>query len=335
MSSSAGATPTTPPAPTPPVAVEDAPMDAPHFRRVAALTYRTAPSPSDGTNDIFEAVLMLAENQLDPDAEVMRENKGGSSASRLEKATWLGRAWRHVVNYTSKNLAQTRQADFLNAFSRQLELNPAEESSTVMVSCQCSIVSGGELRLGSLFATNCGLYFCSRIPEVEPPADTATKSDANANRPKDKGSAQDEPDYIKERVLFTDVASLLPSIFLNQNGTTTPFIQGIPNGVVAPTALQVFTVRLSMVLQFVDLHTVAVKRPEKSAPETVKSRSDTMQDAPCTDVVRKREFNLIGELPPKLDTLKFCALLSRLWARRLHELGRPLENPTTQYADPH
>ncbi|TPP49917.1 hypothetical protein CGC21_29415 [Leishmania donovani] len=304
---SSGNTPVMPPTPT--SAAKDAPQGPSGFSRAAALTYRTAPHPSDSTDGVFEALLMLAADRLNPNGEAMKENSS-SGASHSKKGSWFGRAWRHVVDYATNNLLKMRQADFLNAFSRQLEVNPAEESSTVMVSCQCFIVSGGKLRFGSLFATNCGFSAGLR-------------------------GAEDEVEYIKERILFTDVASLLPSIFLEQNGTATPFIQGIPNGVVAPTALQVFTVQLSTVLQFLHLHNVGVKRPKRSAAEAEKGGAGAVQEAPCIDVVQKHEFNLVCELPPSLDTLKFCALLWRLWAQRLHDLGRPLEHPAVHYAEPH
>ncbi|KAI5686750.1 hypothetical protein MNV84_03402 [Leishmania braziliensis] len=323
----------TPPAPAFSAAAKDAPQAPRNFRRAAVLTYRTAPHPNDSIEGIFEALLMLAADQLDPNGEARESSR--SSASRAEKRGWLGRAWRHVVNYASSDLWQMHQADFLKAFSRQLELNPAEESSTVMVSCQCFMVSGGKLHFGSLFATNCGLYFCSCTPETALAAATAAEYDASSNTTADSGDAEDEIEYIKERILFTDVASLLPSISLEQHGTVTPFIQGIPSGVVAPTALQVFTVQLSTVLQFVDLHKVAVKQPKKFAAEAKRFSDDTVQDAPCTDVVQKCEYNLVCKLPPNLETLKFCALLWRLWTQRLHELGRPLENPAAHYAEPH
>ncbi|KAG5480390.1 hypothetical protein LSCM4_06156 [Leishmania orientalis] len=333
LSSSGGATPTTPPAPTSSAADKHALQDPRGFRRAAVLTYHTAPYPSNSIDGIFEALLMLAADRLGPNGEVVKE-KTSNRTSRAEKGGWLGRAWKHVVSYTSSNLLQIRQAAFFNAFSRQLELNPAEESSIVMVSCQCFIVSDGKMRFGSLFATNCGLYFCSCEPQAAPAATTAAEANASSNSSADN-RVEGEVDYIKERVLFTDVASLLPSISLEQKGTIAPFIQGIPSGVVAPTALQVFTVQLSTVLQFVGLHKVAVKRPTRSAAEAERGSGDTGQDAPYTDVVQKREFNLICELPCNLDTLKFCALLWRLWAQRLHQLGRPLENPAVHYAEPH
>ncbi|CAG9573152.1 conserved hypothetical protein [Leishmania major strain Friedlin] len=331
---SSGNTPVVPPTPTSLAAAKDAPQGPRDFSRAAALTYRTAPHPSDSTDGVFEALLMLAADRLDPNGEAMKENSS-SGASRSKKGSWLGRAWRHIMDYATNNLLKMRQADFLNAFSRQLEVNSAEESSTVMVSCQCFIVSGGKLHFGSLFATNCGLYFCSCAPEAAPAAAAAAESDAGATSSADHRGADDEVEYIKERILFTDVASLLPSIFLEQDGTATPFIQGIPNGVVAPTALQVFTVQLSTVLQFLNLHNVAVKRPKRSAAEAEKNGAGAVQEAPCIDVVQKHEFNLVCELPPSLDTLKFCALLWRLWAQRLHDLGRPLEHPAVHYAEPH
>ncbi|KAG5480003.1 hypothetical protein LSCM1_06423 [Leishmania martiniquensis] len=330
LSSTGGPTPL---APASSAGAKNAPQGPRDFRRAAVLTYYTAPYPSDSIDGIFEALLMLAADRLDANGAVMREQRS-SRASRDEKGSWLGRAWKHVVKYASSNLAQMRQAAFLNAFSRQLELNPAEESSIVMVSCQGFIISYGKRHFGSLFATNCGLYFCSCEPEVAPAAAVAAASNESSNNSTGNGVEGDVED-IKERVLFTDVASLLPSISLEQKETAAPFIQGIPSGVVAPTALQVFTVQLSTVLQFVGLHEVAVKQPKKLAVEAERGGGDTVQDAPCTDVVQKREFNLICELPRHLDTLKFCALLWRLWALRLHQLGRPLENPAVQYAEPH
>lgn len=296
-----------------------------HYRRAAALTYHTAPCPSDSTECVFEALLTLAADRLDANGEAIRDGAAvtaaaSSSTAQVERGTWLGRAWRFAVDYTSKSFLAARQDAFLEAFSRQLELNPAEETSTVMMSCECYLVSGGQLHLVTLFATNCGLYFCT--PNVATTAAPSEESDAD--------------DGIKDRALFTDVASLLPSIFLPQRDeTAAPFIQGIPSGVVAPTALQVFTVRLSTVLQFVALHNVAVKPPGKPTAEAERSGAESMHEALCTDVVRKREYNLICELPPNLDTLKFAALTERLLTQRLHEPGRPLEHPAARYAEPH
>ncbi|GET88141.1 hypothetical protein, conserved [Leishmania tarentolae] len=322
------------PTPTSLSAAKDAPQGPHDFRRAAVLTYRTAPHPSDSINSIFEALLMLDADRLVPNGERVKEHNS-TDVPRAKKDSWFRSAWRHVMSYTTSDLLQMRQADFLNTFSRQLEVNPAEESSTVMVSCQCFIVSGGSLRFGTLYATNCGLYFCSCRPEAAPATVAAANSHVHWNSSTDSGGAKGEVEYIKERVLFTDVASLLPSIVLEQNGTALPFIQGIPNGVVTPTALQVFTVQLSTVLQFVGVRSVAVKRPQRSIAEPERVGAGAVQEAPCIDVVQKHEFKPVCELPPRLDTLKLCALLWRLWAQRLHDLGRPLENPAAHYAEPH
>lgn len=296
------------------VATSSPPQQLPVYQRAAALTYFTAPYPSDSTNDILEVLLSLAADKVDV--------TGSSLDSRVSSSGWLGRAWKQVTDYKAAQAVKTRQDDFLTAFSRQLELNPTEESSVVMVSCHCFVVSNGKLDFGTLYVTNCGLYFCAATVQAA----------ANANAEK----AAEGVELIKERVLFTDMASFLPSIVLAQKDSSAPpFIQGIPSGVVAPTALQVFTVRQSTIVQFVGLHDVVVRPPRKSAAEREKAGADAVQDAPCTDVVRKHEYALIDELPSNLDTIKFCALLWRLWTERLNELGLPLENPAARYAEPH
>lgn len=299
------------------------------YQRAAALTYHTAPYPSDNLEGVFEALLLLAADKVDVN--------GASVDTGLQAGGWLGRAWRHVTDRTAAHRLQSRQADFLAAFSRQLELNPAEESNVVMVSCHCFVVSNGKLHFGTLYATNCGLYFCAAAIEV---ARSASVESAENGSGSSADSRAPEPlvdgmEFIKERVLFTDTASFLPSIFLEQKGNAPPYIQGVPNGVVAPNALQAFTVRCSRVIQFVGLHDVVVKPPRRKAAEREKSATDAVQDAPCTDVVHKREHALIEQMPSNLDTFKFCALLWRLWRERLTELDLPLENPAARYADPH
>ncbi|KAK7195572.1 hypothetical protein NESM_000485600 [Novymonas esmeraldas] len=306
------------------------------YHRAAALTYRIAPYPSDSIDGVLEALLALAADKRDPTGGKLGNT--ADTAQGAASATWLSRAWGHVVGSPMSHLLQARQSTFVEAFSRQLELHPAQESSTVMASCQCSIVSNGNLHPGLLFATNCALYFCSSTTESTPAAVSAATSPGatlSSSAPGRDGEAEEGTHYIKERVLFTDIASVLPSIALEQHGTTTPFIQGIPSGVVAPTALQVFTVQLSTVLQFVGLHNVAVKPARRSAADAARESGDAPPSAPCTDVVRRGEDGLVHALPPHLDTLKFSALVFRLWATRLRELGRPLEHPAAQYAQPH
>ncbi|KPA75315.1 hypothetical protein ABB37_08612 [Leptomonas pyrrhocoris] len=323
----------TAPPPPPPRASPQPTTSAPHvaappspvYVRAAALTYVTAPYPSDSTEGIFEALLLLAAGKVNAN--------GSSTESRADAGGWLARAWRHVTDYSAAHLLKARQEDFLAAFSRQLELNPAEESNVVMVSCHCFIVSNGELVFGTLYATNCGLYFCAAA--VPAAANAGAERAETGLASSDAEPAAEGMEFIKERVLFTDMASFLPSIFLEQKDRAPPFVQGVPSAVVAPTALQVFTVRRSTVIQFVGLHEVVVKPPRKAAAERERAGVDAAQDAPCTDVVRKTEHLLITELPPSLDTLKVCALLWRLWAERLNELGLPLEHPAARYAEPH
>lgn len=319
-----------PPPTASPEALQHEQAPAPRvYQRAAALTYLTAPYPSDHLESLFDALLLLAADKIDVNGAAV-DTSGRSGG-------WLGRAWRHVTDRSAAHRRQSRQEDFLAAFSRQLELNPAEESSVVMVSCHCFIVSKGKLHFGTLYATNCGLYFCAATVEA---AHRATLESAENGSTSSGDSGAPEPvvegmEFIKERVLFTDMASLLPSIFLEQKGNAPPYIQGVPSGAVAPNALQVFTVCHSTVIQFVGLHEVMVKPPQQKAGDKEKPGADAVQDAPCTDVVHKREHALIEALPSNQDTFKFCALLGRLWRERLNELGRPLENPAARYADPH
>jgi hypothetical protein len=326
------ASPPPSPNPQPHVAAAKEKFNAAHvpplYQRSAALTYYSAPYPVDSTEGIFEAFLLLAADKIDVN--------GSSAKYRTEPHSWWGRAWKRVADYSAIQLLKTRQADFLAAFSRQLELNPSEESSVVMVSCHSHIVSNGELYFGTLYATNCGLYFCAAPVQATANSNTVkSEMEPASSQGSSAEAAPAEPELIKERVLFTDMASFLPSIALEQKDGAPPFIQGIPSGVVAPNALQVFTVRHSTVVQFVGLQDVVVKPPRKAAAERNKSEADAVQDASCTDVVRRRECALIEGLPSSMSTLKFCALLWRLWTNRLNGLGMPLKNPAARYAEPH
>ncbi|KPI86716.1 hypothetical protein ABL78_4232 [Leptomonas seymouri] len=298
----------------------DAAQESPVYLRAAALTYLTAPYPSDNMEGLFEALLLLAADKA-----------GSGAVGRADAGNWFKRAWKRVTDSSAAYLLKARQEDFIDAFSRQLELYPAEETRVVMLSCHCLIVSNRRLCFGTLYATNCGLYFCAATAHAArnasgERAETASTSSADSCAAEPAAGGME---LIKERVLFTDIASFLPSIFLEQKNNAPPFIQGVPSGMVAPTALQVFTVRQSTVIQFIHLHDVVVKPPGRP------TGAGGAQDAPCTDVVRKQEHALIHELPSNLDTFKFCALLLRLWGGRLQGLGLPLGHPAAAYAAPH
>lgn len=290
------------------------------YRRAETLTYQVAPYPFEAANEVFEAMMMMS---LD------RANQ--ANGGRLPGPDgWLSRAWKGVKQYARRQNCDKRQASFADTFSRQLELNPREEWDVVMVSCYCFMISSGRLHCGILYATNCGIYFCSALESMDSGSDDETDRQGRAT------AAKAGVELLKDRLLFSDVASILPSVHLQQNDELPPFLMGVPSAIVTPTALQVFTVKDRQVVQFVGIHNVVLKPPEANTTAAAPGTETPPTPPPpphSVDVLSHSEFELALGLPRALDTLKFCAVLWRLWSQRLEALGLPLENANAQYAE--
>lgn len=314
------------------------------FKYVSAVTlaYEVAPYPMD--NDAaFLSVLH-------------------SSQESLHTATlsggWLSRAWRHVSQIALDGSAGARQAAFERSFAHQLEAY-ADEPRVVLVSARCALLSLGQPHWGTMYLTNGGLYFstsgssgdddlhsCSRPEEhrVDPSLTFSTEELVDGNVSETRHHACTRVEHIKEYVRFSDIASMLPSIVLNQRGETPQlYIQGVPSIIVAPTALQIFTAKPRCILHLIHISSVVMRPPEPKpcdANSTLASNAPTKSTeikkcASVHHVLSHSEYRVARTLPKELDGLKLTSLAWRLWKDHLKRLGLPLQRPDVQYADPH
>ncbi|RNF05164.1 uncharacterized protein Tco025E_07833 [Trypanosoma conorhini] len=270
----------------------------------ATLTYTVAPHPF--SYQTLFAILLAA-------APTRRERAG-----RL--MSWL---WSPGGGSAERRIKQTQTA-FARCFSRQLEVR----SSPVVLSVACALLSYGQPHWGMLWATTHGLYFRSaaRGDRFLFPLKRTSETQRWAETTEDHDEAWgDEAEAVREVLPFKDVVSLLPSVALAVVEDGAPYVTGIPNPVVRPNALQVFTVSPNQIYQFVYLHTLTVI-PPSSLPA---------MEGNFENVLLQHEYDTIKSLPSEFDAVTFCALTERLWEARLKSLQIPSCRDGVAYAASH
>ncbi|RNF07403.1 hypothetical protein TraAM80_03315 [Trypanosoma rangeli] len=269
----------------------------------ATLTYTVAPHPF-GYQTLF-AILIT------------------TPPGKQEKEGLLN-FWRRAIGSgpEQRQIKQSQTA-FARCFARQLEVR----TSYVVVSVACALLSYGQPYWGMLWATAHGLYFRggagnSRfVSSLLKTGEAQQIMEATEDNDEDWGC---EAAAVREVLSFRDIVSLLPSIALTvEDGP--PYVVGIPNPVVRPNALQVFTVSPNQIYQFVYLHSLTVI-PPSSLP--AKERN-------LEKVLLQHEYDAIRTFPSDFDAVTFCALTERLWEARLKTLQIPLCRDGVEYAASH
>ncbi|ORC89008.1 uncharacterized protein TM35_000142190 [Trypanosoma theileri] len=290
----------------------------------ATLTYTVAPHPFSYKN-VFEALLSFTP----PTSGGREKSKGWWSAF------WDGAEQRRI---------KISVGNFTEKFSRQLEL----ANSYVVVSANCSLLSEGKPVSGVVWATSHGLYFrsfaldnskennnnnsnersisSSSYSHLNPGnSEELDSEDENNNKGMDVWG--DDASAIREFIPFRDIVALLPSLVLPTREEAPPYVMGIPNAIVTPNAIQVFTVSPKQIFQFVYIRKVTVVPPSSS-----KSGREEMGSLP---ILRQHEYDVMKKFHSSLDALVFCVLAERLWEARLEELKIPLLRDGVNYASPH
>ncbi|ESL07460.1 hypothetical protein TRSC58_04850 [Trypanosoma rangeli SC58] len=269
----------------------------------ATLTYTVAPQPF--RYQALFAILIAA------------------PPGKQEKTGFLN-FWRRTIGGgPEQRQIKKSQAAFARCFARQLEVR----NSYIVVSVTCALLSHGQPYWGMLWATAYGLYFggaaangccVSSLPQTGEAQQTMEVTEGNDKAWEYEGAA------VREVLSFRDVVSLLPSIALTvEDGP--PYVVGIPNPVVRPNALQVFTVSPNQIYQFVYLHALTVI-PPSSLPATERNLGK---------VLLQHEYDTIRTLSSDFDAVTFCALTERLWEARLKTLQIPLCRDGVEYAESH
>ncbi|ESS70190.1 hypothetical protein TCDM_00968 [Trypanosoma cruzi Dm28c] len=270
----------------------------------ATLTYSVAPHPF--SYQTLFAIVMVS----------VSANQG--TLGNLK--SWM----RRVQDYSKKGRIKWSQAAFTHCFSRQLEVR----KSCVVASVSCALLSHGERHWGVLWATSHGLYFRSVVENEI--FGSIFKEKSEKKRTMDKLEVNektwgDESLALKEVLSFKDVVSLLPSIALEVVDDGPPYVMGIPNPIVRPNTLQVFTVSPNQIYQFVHMHDLTVIPPSSSI-----AMGDTSEK-----LLLKHEYDVIRNFPSEFDAVTFCALTERLWEARLKALQIPLCRDGVAYAARH
>lgn len=170
------------------------------YLSAAALTYAVAPYPSiEASNNVFRMITM--ETVAD------RRAPDGSQVPSSTLRSFFSSAVANVKSMYYGHAVATRQAELMEHFRPQLLAN-RYDTQVVIMSASCVLLSLGQPNCGTLYATNCGLYFCTdNVEDYETSGLSAREA---------RGPEVDGRESIKEHIDFTTVASILPSVCLQQ-----------------------------------------------------------------------------------------------------------------------
>ncbi|KEG11711.1 hypothetical protein DQ04_02351070 [Trypanosoma grayi] len=273
----------------------------------ATLTYTVAPHPF-GYQTLF-AMLISA-----------------SAAKACTSSGIMKGLWDTVWGTLEQRRVKWSQLAFARCFSRQLEaLN-----GSVVASISCALLSYGQPQPGVLWVTTQGLYFRSRQEVINGDGDSTSGNKRGreyAEEIEEDKEWDDEETAIREVLPLRGIVSLLPSVALPTAEKGPPYVSGIPNPIVRPNALQVFTWPPKQIYQFVYMHKLTLMPPSAS------QRKPT--DADSEGLLLQHEYDAIMKFPGELDAVTFCALTERLWEARLKALRLPHLREGVEYAAPH